>query len=491
MDRCREGDGASPSKKEDSSETLFPELLNFACRAQTLISELLILSARIPPEFVDPRYDPVLFDLRYFDSPHDFEARIDGNAGLEELEDQLRESCSVFMQRFFLLANGIVVYHQELLKYLNDLQEGMHVKSTLERVIENEEGRQLLTESLALFGCLLLLMEHHMSGSLREKLLVAHLRHDRCFDAPNLEVMCLLCRVHPSNTSGSLRQVQSSRSGSVMVLVQKPEDLFMRFPFPKQVLDSVLSCLKDCDLYNRILHYPDPEHCSVALASQAGYLYILLFYLPVMLHNEFVMREIVDRFFRDSLVVPIFMYFTVDLSLSWDTYKGAKASLSSCLMPSFIHDQCQLHYMKVNDLMSELCSALSNRVLNRDYVLNNSQSLLALVRNCNVSLRWLLLHRTSNNKKVRDTVISAGTAHQIEEEALLSFLLKTSQFEFEVNQLYTELMESKGTLWQESKGHASESMQELSEYFSGSRTLSWKIKDENLMDLFKSLCVQA
>lgn len=59
---------------------------------------------------------------RYFDSPGDCESRIEGNAELEALEDQLRESCSNYMQRFFNLASGIVIYHMELLKYLNDLQ---------------------------------------------------------------------------------------------------------------------------------------------------------------------------------------------------------------------------------------------------------------------------------------------------------------------------------------------------------------------------------
>lgn len=60
--------------------------------------------------------------LRYFDSPNDFESRIEGNEELAALEDRLRESCSAYMQRFFLLMNGAVMFHLELLKYLNDLQ---------------------------------------------------------------------------------------------------------------------------------------------------------------------------------------------------------------------------------------------------------------------------------------------------------------------------------------------------------------------------------
>ncbi|MCL7022701.1 hypothetical protein MKW94_024572, partial [Papaver nudicaule] len=271
----------------------------------------------------------------YFDSPSDFEAKIDGNKELEELEDEIRESCSEYMQRFFLLVNGIVVYHQQLVNYLQEQGNDTLLNAALEDAL----GRQLLTESLALFGCLLLLMEHHMNGYLREKLLVAYLRHKRCFSVGNLEAICLLCRVH---TASAFRQVDSS----AMVSVQKPEELFVRFDFPKQVVGRVINCLKYCDLYNRVRYYPDSEHRSVALAAQAGYVYVMLFYSVEMLHDGVAMGEIVDRFFKDSLVVPIFMHFTVDLSLSWDGYKGAKSSLSSFVLPSYIGDQCQLHYVK-------------------------------------------------------------------------------------------------------------------------------------------------
>jgi WASH complex subunit strumpellin len=60
--------------------------------------------------------------MRYFDSPGDVEARIEGNIELEALEDQLRDSCGSYMQRFFSFLDGAVTYHGELCNYLNDLQ---------------------------------------------------------------------------------------------------------------------------------------------------------------------------------------------------------------------------------------------------------------------------------------------------------------------------------------------------------------------------------
>lgn len=58
----------------------------------------------------------------YLENSDDFEARINGNRELQSLEDELRESCSAFLKRFFLLASGITHYHEELLKYLENLQ---------------------------------------------------------------------------------------------------------------------------------------------------------------------------------------------------------------------------------------------------------------------------------------------------------------------------------------------------------------------------------
>ncbi|KAK9120250.1 hypothetical protein Scep_018343 [Stephania cephalantha] len=468
--------------EEDSSEA---ELLKFAGRIQTLISELLLLSSRIPPQFRDPRFDPVLFDLRYFDSPHNFEKRIEGNGELEELEDQLRESCSDFMKRFFLLANGIVFYHKELLRYVNDL----HARNSLEGALQSEKGKQLLTESLALFGCLLLLLEHHMRGYLREKLLVAHIRSDHCFDNPNLEPLCLLCRVHRPTASTAFYQVQSSHLNSSMVTVQWPEEILLRFPFPEPVVESVISHLRNCDIYDHTPHYPDLEHRSVALAKQAGYVYVLLFYIPEYLHDAVLMQEIVAMFFQDLWIVPIFMDFKVDLSFSWDMYKGAKASLSCCLLPAHVNHLCQLHSSKIKDLMSVLCSTLSEDSLTRDYVLNNSMELLSLIRNCNFSLRWLLLHRTSLYKKGRDIVISAVAAHQIDEATLILFLLKTSQLEFVVKQLYMELLEEKDAIWLESRQHANDCMQDIFKYL-GSWVISQRVREETLEDIFKNFSLE-
>jgi Hereditary spastic paraplegia protein strumpellin len=64
----------------------------------------------------------LILNFRYFESPRDYEARINASAELQAVEDELNESCASYLQRFFFLANGVVQYHTDLVKYLKKLQ---------------------------------------------------------------------------------------------------------------------------------------------------------------------------------------------------------------------------------------------------------------------------------------------------------------------------------------------------------------------------------
>lgn len=218
---------------------------------------------------------------------------------------------------------------------------------TLDGVLENNGACQLLVESMVFFGCTILLMDHKIGGLLRERLVVAHLRYQQCFNHPNLERICELCRQHVP-TQGSSASSGSSVSLSEVISVQRPEDLLGRFPFPEHVVDAVITCLRNADVYDNIRFYPDPQHRTTALSLQGGCLYVMLFYSRDLLHKGLVMREIVDRFFKDNWVVPIFLHFSVDLLVSWDAYKEAKISLVSCLSPASIRDISLHHYTKVS-----------------------------------------------------------------------------------------------------------------------------------------------
>ncbi|CAA6667825.1 unnamed protein product [Spirodela intermedia] len=351
----------------------------------------------------------------------------------------------------------VLFFSKAIDKWNVEKKDGVLMQYQLDKILENESGRQLLAEALTFFGFLLLLMEHRMSGVLREKLLVAHLRFDHCSDRLNLENLCKLCRLHPFSSSPPCQDDLVS----FMIVV----------PLSEKIVDAIICHIRDGDLYRCLRHYPDPQHRTVALSPQAGYLYVLLLYSPESLQNGFLMREIVDRFFRDCWVCPIFLYFSVDLSVSWDAHREAKMALSSYLSSTFVSDRTQLSCTKVKEALSELDSVLSDGVLTKNYVLENSHHLISL----------------SIDKKLRDIVTSVLSAHQIGDETLLLLLLKISRLEFEMKCFYSKLLEGREASWHDSKHCASDRMKEISHFFSGSWASSYKMKSESLENMVQSL----
>jgi hypothetical protein len=70
-----------------------------------------------------------------------------------------------------------------------------------------------------------------------------------------------------------------------------PEEFFRRYPIPRSFVQMVLGRLRTDDIYNLIAEYPNPEHRSTALATQASMLYVMLYFAPEMLQNDQVRRR--------------------------------------------------------------------------------------------------------------------------------------------------------------------------------------------------------
>ena len=66
---------------------------------------------------------------------------------------------------------------------------------------------------------------------------------------------------------------------------------------PKDLIRNVIGRLLSDDVYLMSPAFPNPDHRSTRLATQASQLYVILFFAPKILHNdEAVMREIVDKY---------------------------------------------------------------------------------------------------------------------------------------------------------------------------------------------------
>ena len=47
------------------------------------------------------------------------------------------------------------------------------------------------------------------------------------------------------------------------------------------------------------------------------------------------------------------------------------------------------------------------------YVLDNITKLLSVLRECNTTIRWLMLHRVARSKKIREQVLAASDAEEV------------------------------------------------------------------------------
>eukprot|EP01103_Thecamoeba_quadrilineata_P007563 TRINITY_DN17421_c0_g1_i1.p1 TRINITY_DN17421_c0_g1~~TRINITY_DN17421_c0_g1_i1.p1 ORF type:complete len:1167 (+),score=245.82 TRINITY_DN17421_c0_g1_i1:17-3517(+) len=470
-------------------------LLRLVSRGNAIISELLRLSEHVPPAYKSEdlsiknpkdrqtnKYAPVIFDFGYLKTAEYQEHKIKSSLELEELDEDCRETHMEILKRYYLLFESIYKYIIDLIKFLDDLEQGIFIQLTMEMIFMNTDGKQLMCESLYLYGVMLTLMDDRIEGSIRERLLVSYLRYKGQSEIELLHDVCTLC--------GSTGYLPGQLNG---IPLRKPpnypEELFSRVINQRDEKDQyqwrtfvemVIGRLRSDDIYNQIMAYPSPEHRSTALATQACMLFLSLYFAPNILHDEAaVMREIVDKHFADNWVLSFYLGFTIDLSIAWAPYKSATLALNNTINLANVKSLSVKHVNKMDRQLVELKNLLTEGKLTKDFILDSILKLLNHLRDCNTSIRWLLLHTTTLNKKFRDIV-----SVEVDLDKLLEFILKTAQFEFILKTSLQSLLETKQDQWGVCQQQSSERMKDLGNYFSGENVLVKVKKNENLKRWF-------
>ena len=80
------------------------------------------------------------------------------------------------LQRYYTLLESIYKFQLDLNKFVSDLQEGYYIQYSIDSVLLDVDGKQLLTEGVYLYGTMLLMMERHIPGKIREKMIIAFYR---------------------------------------------------------------------------------------------------------------------------------------------------------------------------------------------------------------------------------------------------------------------------------------------------------------------------
>mmetsp|Transcript_24845 Transcript_24845/g.36645 ORF Transcript_24845/g.36645 Transcript_24845/m.36645 type:complete len:1170 (+) Transcript_24845:53-3562(+) len=456
--------------------------LRLTSRGSAIIAELLRMSDNIPEVFLpqeqikDPeqlRYAPVLFDFHYLREPEEYEKKINDSLQLLDLDQDFQENHGDILERFYSIFESIWKYQNDLAKYVDDVNNGFYIQHSLDNILQDTEGKQLLCEALYLYGVMLLTMEERIPGYIRERMLVALYRQFGQATLVNIDEVCKLCR-----NTGYIPGVKKPKN--------HPEALFSRFAPDPEFVRLVIGRLQTDDIYLMANSFPNPDHRSTRLAGQASMLYVILFFSPQILSKQkATMREIVDKHFNDNWVIATYMGKVVDLSVEWAPYPAAKAALDNVLTSSFVQQLNDANTRMCRTALEDLKKFLVEGVLTQEYLLDNMNLLMNCMRGCNVSLRWRLMHRRTEVEALRKIVYSTMPA-----EDIVTLLLNTSQLEYILKEMIQELLDTKDSAWSAGKEAAAERMTELSEYFTGEKALTRVKRDDHMIRWFAGLAEQ-
>ncbi|KAG8010235.1 WASH complex subunit 5 [Nibea albiflora] len=301
----------------------------------------------------------------------------------------------------------------------------------------------------------------------------------------NLDDICKLLR-----STGYSSQPGAKRPANY------PESYFQRVPISTPFISMVIGRLRSDDIYNQVSAYPLPEHRSTALANQAAMLYVCLYFSPSILHTQQAkMREIVDKYFPDNWVISIYMGITVNLVEAWEPYKAAKTALNYTLDSANIKEQATRYAASMDTLRPHVQQLLKEGFLREEIILDNIPKLLNCLRDCNVAIRWLMLHAAEsaydpNNKRLRQMKDQVLNDSKYNPKILFQILLDTAQFEFTLKEMFKQMLSEKQIKWESYKKEGSERMTELAEVFSGVKPLTRVEKNENLQAWFREISKQ-
>lgn len=245
-------------------------LLRLISRGNAIIAELFRLSDYIPQSFTSQtnnKYSDVIFDFKYLSNQDYFDSLIQSKPELQTLDDEFKFNHLEILTRFYLAFESIHKYVSDLTRFLEDLEEGIYIQQNIDTVLFNQDGKQLLAESIYLYGLMLLIVDLKFEGSVREKLLIGYVRYSnqKSYMESNIDDVCKLLR----STGFSVGKPKP---------VNYPESYFARFKINPNILNQIIGRLRTDDLYSQMNAYPLPEHRSHALSNQASMLYVILYF---------------------------------------------------------------------------------------------------------------------------------------------------------------------------------------------------------------------
>lgn len=186
------------------------------------------------------------------------------------------------------------------------------------------------------------------------------------------------------------------------------------------------------------------------------------------------MREIVDKHFYDNWVIPFYLGHYVDLTKEWENYKAARIALGHTLDFDSIQELVNRNNGRLDSCYEDCDQHLIEGVLDEEYVLEKYESLLTILRESNITVRWLMLHRNTTHPEVKKIVTK-----DFNQKKVLALLLVCSKFEQKLNESINHLIEQKENIWNRDRESCAQKLNDLSDFFGG-KLLNKQASDEGL-----------
>ena len=157
------------------------------------------------------------------------------------------------------------------------------------------------------------------------------------------------------------------------------------------------------------------------------------------------------------------MGYLVDLSIEWKLFRASNKAINNITQEDNVRDIAKHFRRKGKEAVTKLeQEVLLEGVLTKEFVLENLNPLLQLVRDSNITCRWLMLHRLSLKENLCQLVSSNARITSI-----LKILLYGAEFEQKLESIIKQLLDQKDDYWEGNKTHAMDNMSDVSDLYSG------------------------
>ena len=461
------------------------ELLQLIARGSAIICEILRLKDFIPEPYSNPSeeklYKDIIFDFSIFSfgKLDAFEQKLRTNQELFDKDEDFRENYIELIERFYSLFDSIYQYITDWKTLLEQIKKGKFVQYTIDTILSHKELRPLFCESVYNIGVMLLLVDKLIPGPIREKIIVSYYRYKGQSTIPHFQdVFKLFAQtgyLPPSSFSNPKDEIKPKKY---------PVDYFKRCKLNIKVVEKVIGTILGNDIYEQQLAYPSTtEYQSVVFSQQGSLIVVVLFFCPDILEKDKrTIYDIISKHFHDVFVISFYMGYSIDIYEYWKDFKEANGALEFTMKPANIKAEKNKKLDKISILDKKIKGNLNEGVMTEEYVLKNVETLLSIMRDSNVVLRWFLLQRNITNKKFRD-IINEG----LENNSLINLLLHLSQFEDLLKTMFQKLVFNKDEMWENDKKYCIQKINELVCYYSGNSAFNNTIKLDNYSKYFEEI----